>query len=276
MSQNPPEESHSSARNRSFSKDIHPVEKLSLPPSPSTPTISDKMAHLSLTERTRLSMAPHTATSASANPSSSPNSKSRQTQGPAATDEKSKSSFPSFEPQPETGKQRFTNLTERTRESLSILPPSSVPSKSARNQTYLNTMSSAKRKPRTSQFPVNQFETSSKMANILEDGGKGDEQVKDNSVDGKKTTATGNSKSDTAENCTGKRKGGIRNITPRESLFSEGAEYSSVFKSRPRVAVSPILTPIKGMDEDEDEQEVSGQDDSGFDEAFDSPLGNKG
>lgn len=105
----------------------------------------------------------------------------------------------------------------------------------------------------------------------------GEKQAKDrnrNLVE-KKTTTAESGNSDTAKNGAGRRSGGSRNITPRESLFSEGAEYSSIFKSRPRVAMSPILTPIKGIDEDEDERKDSGQDDSGFDEAFDSPLGNK-
>jgi len=39
--------------------------------------------------------------------------------------------------------------------------------------------------------------------------------------------------------------------TPREKLFDEGADYTSVFKSRPRIAVSPAMSPEKsGVDLD--------------------------
>lgn len=34
-----------------------------------------------------------------------------------------------------------------------------------------------------------------------------------------------------------------RDITPREQLFSPEAEYNSVFKSRPKIALSPVLSP---------------------------------
>lgn len=35
----------------------------------------------------------------------------------------------------------------------------------------------------------------------------------------------------------------VRNSTPTEKLFSPDAEYSSVFKSRPKIALSPVLSP---------------------------------
>jgi hypothetical protein len=37
----------------------------------------------------------------------------------------------------------------------------------------------------------------------------------------------------------------IRNATPTETLFSEDADYASVFKSRPRVKLSPVGTPAE-------------------------------
>ena len=52
--------------------------------------------------------------------------------------------------------------------------------------------------------------------------------------------------------------------TPREKLFSEEAEYSSVFKSRPRIATSPSLSPERsglGLDsmlEDMEEELAAG------------------
>ncbi|KAL1297047.1 hypothetical protein AAFC00_004636 [Neodothiora populina] len=61
--------------------------------------------------------------------------------------------------------------------------------------------------------------------------------------------------------------------TPNANLFSEDAEYASVFKSRPKIAVSPVLSPIAF-------DSVSGFDSSGasraggFDQRLDSsPLG---
>lgn len=61
---------------------------------------------------------------------------------------------------------------------------------------------------------------------------------------------------------------GKRAITPREQLFEASAEYDSVFKSRPRVAHSPVMSPslleggeeemsmigaLRGLDDDEGE-----------------------
>ena len=38
--------------------------------------------------------------------------------------------------------------------------------------------------------------------------------------------------------------------TPRENLFSEDAEYTSVFKSRPKIVQSPMLSPDRSAVED--------------------------
>jgi len=43
-----------------------------------------------------------------------------------------------------------------------------------------------------------------------------------------------------------------RIFTPREQLFDEGVEYDSVFKSRPRVAHSPLMSPSAAEYDDED------------------------
>jgi hypothetical protein len=37
--------------------------------------------------------------------------------------------------------------------------------------------------------------------------------------------------------------GGTRDTTPRDKLFEQDAEYASIFKSRPKIAMSPVLTP---------------------------------
>ena len=88
---------------------------------------------------------------------------------------------------------RSRNLVERTRKSMSLLPP----------QTHEPTRK--RRGPRPS-FPVNQFVTPRKAS------GRSIDEVS-------------------------------RASTPHDQLFEEDAEYASVFKSRPRVALSPISSP---------------------------------
>ncbi|KAF2433585.1 hypothetical protein EJ08DRAFT_658104 [Tothia fuscella] len=81
---------------------------------------------------------------------------------------------------------------------------------------------SSRKSNRQSLFPVNQFETP-----------------------GKPRASSGELK---------------RDATPTEKLFSEDAEYTSVFKSRPRIALSPITSPgdaklLELQEEDETESD---------------------
>ncbi|KAJ5500925.1 hypothetical protein N7527_012046 [Penicillium freii] len=99
------------------------------------------------------------------------------------------------EPAPEPVKRTHT-LAERTRRSMSLLPP--VAHEAPR----------PRRRPRPS-FPVNQFVTP------------------------RKTSAQSTRSRDEIS----------RASTPQDQLFEEDAEYASVFKSRPRVALSPISSP---------------------------------
>jgi hypothetical protein len=48
-----------------------------------------------------------------------------------------------------------------------------------------------------------------------------------------------------------------RIFTPREQLFDEGVEYDSVFKSRPKVAHSPLMSPSAADYDDDDVEEFS-------------------
>ncbi|OQE34887.1 hypothetical protein PENCOP_c015G03233 [Penicillium coprophilum] len=96
---------------------------------------------------------------------------------------------------PEPMKRTHT-LAERTRRSMSLLPP--VAHEAPR----------PRRRPRPS-FPVNQFVTPRK----------------------------------TSAHSTRSRDEISRASTPQDQLFEEDAEYASVFKSRPRVALSPISSP---------------------------------
>ncbi|PLB47913.1 hypothetical protein P170DRAFT_465430 [Aspergillus steynii IBT 23096] len=89
-------------------------------------------------------------------------------------------------------------LVERTRKSMSLLPPPSA--KPPRPRESLRS-----RHSRMS-FPVNQFETPQKQAARFPDIS--------------------------------------RASTPQDDLFKEEADYASVFKSRPRVAHSPINSPV--------------------------------
>ncbi|KAL2872672.1 uncharacterized protein BJX67DRAFT_15039 [Aspergillus lucknowensis] len=84
-------------------------------------------------------------------------------------------------------------LTERTRKSMSLVPPPREPPHPKQRS----------RKSRVS-FPVNQFDTPPKAA-----------------------------MSDFPS----------RASTPRDELFDDQADYASVFKSRPRIALSPVTSP---------------------------------
>jgi hypothetical protein len=47
--------------------------------------------------------------------------------------------------------------------------------------------------------------------------------------------------------------GGTRDTTPRDKLFEQDAEYASVFKSRPKIAMSPVLSPELDLEMEEAE-----------------------
>ncbi|KAI6876602.1 hypothetical protein KC338_g211 [Hortaea werneckii] len=62
-------------------------------------------------------------------------------------------------------------------------------------------------------------------------------------------------------------RGQQRDLTPRENLFSPDADMDSVFKARPRVAVSPVgVSPFREAGGDEEDEEV---------ELGSSPLGGR-
>ena len=102
---------------------------------------------------------------------------------------------------------RRTTLLERTRQSISLAPQAP-----AAGQPQSKKSSHAR--SRTSIYPVNQFETPKKGGGMVRRSTVGmDENEK-------------------------------RDITPMEDLLSPEAEYDSVFKSRPRIALSPVLSPF--------------------------------
>jgi hypothetical protein len=142
---------------------------------------------------------------------------------------------------------RHASLLERTR--LSMIAMQSKPRQSLAPHDKKD-----KRKSRSSLFPVNQFDTprTRKSFEIIEE-----------------------TKSTDPER------------TPKEALFSDEIDYDRVFKSRPRIATSPIFSPAQGDNEeeyDDDDKDVDGvtgidlgdvdqdEDDDGFTKSWaDSP-----
>ncbi|KAI5201739.1 hypothetical protein AUEXF2481DRAFT_39700 [Aureobasidium subglaciale EXF-2481] len=74
--------------------------------------------------------------------------------------------------------------------------------------------------------------------------------------------------------------GGTRDTTPRDKLFEQDAEYASVFKSRPKIAMSPVISPQfeAEMEEAEDFsfEGVDGEGEESMLRLQSSPLGKFG
>lgn len=132
---------------------------------------------LSLAERTRMSIA---------NVKPLPQSPLREEVLTSSNDEDPDSPEPEFD--------RRASLLDRTRQSMSRLPAQPA----VRSKKPIT----AKRRPSSMMYPINQFETPGRSQDVP-----------------------------------------IRNSTPTEKLFSPDAEYASVFKSRPKVALSPVFSP---------------------------------
>lgn len=121
-------------------------------------------------------------------------------------------------------------LMERTRQSISMAPPAAGPLRVAKNTSHSRSRTSIV-------YPVNQFETPPSKATrraslhvaaaaaAAAAGAHGEEgpaahlQVQNNGLPPR------------------------RDFTPREQLFAADAEYDSVFKARPKIALSPVLSP---------------------------------
>lgn len=140
---------------------------------------------------------------------------------------------------------RRATLLERTR--LSMMAMQSKP-----RQSLAPHDRKEKRKSRASLFPVNQFDTprNRKSFELIEESKDTDPEK-----------------------------------TPKETLFSDEVDYDRVFKSRPRIATSPVFSPPAGVNEeeydDDDPDGVTGidlgdvdqdEDDDGFTKSWqDSP-----
>lgn len=133
------------------------------------------------------------------------------------------------EPTKATSSASSYTLVERTRKSMSLLPPH--PAQEAQLHPR------KRRGPRPS-FPANQFETPRK--------------------------------SSAQSRPSGGRSGAS---TPQDKLFEEDADYASVFKSRPRIAQSPISSPAVHVSPPLNEDEEFGLDCDGAEYGdVDSPL----
>lgn len=118
---------------------------------------------------------------------------------------RSESPIPIIPSEPQSALGRRGTLHDRTRQSISALPSSTaVPLKINKKPSHARS--------RTSMYPVNQFETPQKA---------------------RRSTVTLDPETTQRD----------RSITPREKLFEQDAEYSSIFKARPKVALSPIMSP---------------------------------
>lgn len=143
------------------------------------------------------------------------------------------------------GEEVTPSLADRTRQSISHfsqLPSttSALERKPSSKPSHARTRSSIV----TSSYPVNQFDTPPRKMR-------------------RSSFGAGNQSLMVEEE--GPASSAGRNITPRDKLFEADAEYDSVFKARPRIAVSPVLSPSVLEDE---EMEMARLGDS-------SPLGGR-
>lgn len=162
---------------------------------------------LSLLERTRQSMA-----------LVKPEEKDRLPESATAASTSIISIAENTVPSSDSPVKRRETLLERTRQSMSLIPPKPPPQKGIEQR-------------RTSKiYPTNQFETPGKQQSRPQK----DEES-----------------------------------TPPESLFEQDANYASVFKSRPKVALSPTATSVRMRDElDDIIERESSEDDDDDDGAF--------
>lgn len=104
--------------------------------------------------------------------------------------------------------ERRPTLHERTRQSISHAPQ--PPTNTKRGNTHARSRTA---------YPINQFETPQK------------DPAPRRSTFG--TNFDANEETPHAQ----------RSVTPREKLFEEDADYASIFKPRPKIALSPVMSP---------------------------------
>ncbi|KAK4984046.1 hypothetical protein LTR50_006846 [Elasticomyces elasticus] len=122
--------------------------------------------------------------------------------------------------QPAAPIDRRVSLADRTMQSMSLFPTKQEKHAAAKSKH---------RRTRSSLYPTNQFEAPPKARRPLSTLIRAD---------------SGSNTTDLPSNGDGNLfEKGRRDVTPHEKLFSEDAEYASVFKSRPKIALSPVVSP---------------------------------
>jgi HAUS augmin-like complex subunit 6 N-terminus len=116
------------------------------------------------------------------------------------------------------------SLAERTRMSMAMI---STPND--RTQQYSKRPTKFKERRVSQQHPVNQFETPVRGRTS---------EARQNSTQLHHSQSHHSQSHHSQSHHSGAS-------TPHDQIFSEGAEYASVFKSRPRIAMSPTLSPDK-------------------------------
>ncbi|KAK4554530.1 hypothetical protein LTR86_008384 [Recurvomyces mirabilis] len=132
---------------------------------------------------------------------------------------------------------RRETLLERTRQSILVAPASSNPPTATATGTKEMKKNGSHTRTRSSIYPSNNNTMTnhtrcSSIPNLLL------EEESDHDDEGDHYTENA---------ATPTRK--LRDITPREQLFSPDAEYSSVFKPRPKIKMSPVMSPLGDGDE---------------------------
>lgn len=221
--------------------------------------VSGRVVRPSLADRTRMSMAFKGAEDVGIVPPEVHTSGS----SPADTDE-SPSLQPDLYPSHQTSSlERQPTLHERTRQSISAAPqPSLTPNIAKRASMH----QAARPRPT---FPVNQFETPQKGqqqgGGLLRPIPMGMNRAASASS---LSSSNGNPSPHMDElSSTPYSQQQHRNFTPREKLFEEDAEYSSIFKPRPKVALSPVVSPSSPIS---DGSAVAGASSGEFDDGMDA------
>lgn len=140
--------------------------------------------------------------------------------------------LPSSPPKP-----LMSTLLERTRQSMALLPSSSFDSHQTRPKPHTTNKTPHRQKPRPSShisFPQNQFSTPHQIPPQIPNHSLADPKLFSPPPPASALRSGSGLGSASASS------------RPEDDIFSEQADYASVFKSRPRVAVSPppIDTPV--------------------------------
>lgn len=261
-----PASSPAQTKNHPASTD-NPIFKIPALPPPGTAPASTRRP--SLAERTRISMVPkNTAqnSTATATPVQPPAST------PATVEPKEVSALPTPQSSSteDTSQQdqdlpvRRISLADRTRASISLAPQYPHPLARKHND----------KREQSTVYPVNQFDSLQLSAHnpgteglqlddhevgletaaeLLDDASGNHVSGSGDGIGGNGGTSNLNGDGgDGGHDVVGSGSGPVvqkgkkkRDITPRERLFDPEAEYASVFKSRPKIATSPPLSPAK-------------------------------